>query len=115
MFTQPAIAGGFLPDGSTDLTYSALTFGCKALKQAADGDWLVTLDDDKLRANGTGAGIQNCVVVPGCGNDVSGATLIGVVVTAASLNTFRLKAFTTASAAIDAGISFAVYALPAQL
>lgn len=106
-FAQPVIAGGYCPDGQTDLTYSAKTFGCKAFKNAPDGEWLVTLEDTRL-VLGT-----NCTAVASCANLPSAAQGVSVTTQTISANTFVMKArFTANDAAADAAIGFMVVALP---
>jgi hypothetical protein len=102
MFTQPAIAGGYLPAGVTNGGYSPYTFGMKAQQVVTPGGWYCTLDKS-LKA---GTYIVQCSVV-----DASISRNIACTMTIAD-GSFQFQCLDKVDEPVDGGIMVTVYPVP---
>jgi len=101
-FSQPAVAGGYIPKDQTISTYSATTFGCKAIVNGGVGIFFVTLDDPIEDARYV---VVATAVNPGVNTSCQ---LDG----APTSDQFEIITLDKTDAAVDSGIMFAVFPIP---
>jgi hypothetical protein len=101
-FSQPAVAGGFVPKGQTVSTYSPTVFGCKCIVNGGVGIFLVTLDEPIEDGRYV---VVATAVNPG---EITTAQLDSAPIA----DQFEILTLDDTDTQIDSGVMFAVFAIP---
>ncbi len=103
-FSQPAVAGGYVPVTQTTSTYSDTVFGCKCIVNGGNGLFFVTLDEAIEDAR--------YLVVATPVQPAGGVACTAQLDGAPTSTQFEITTLNAAGAAIDAGVMFAVFQIP---
>jgi hypothetical protein len=106
-FSQPAIAGGYIPKGLTASTHAKGVFGCQAINNGSVGSSTVSLDDPIPLIDG----LVQYLVIASPATDTLAAG-ISVLVSSFGEFQFNLDCLNDVHVAVDSGVFFAVYQIP---